>query len=246
MVDRVARGCFDQPLMGRQYEDVMRELVDAIVGGEYPEGGWLPSLDELGARLGASRGVLREALRGLEERGLIAVQAGRGQLIRQREEWDTRSPDVLRACIDRGPDPGVLSQVVEARAVVEREAATHACAFATDADFGLLRSRIAAMERALEPAASRTLGADDAFVVADAWFHRILAALSENPVLAKLVEPIHLPLAELRRVRAPERDSTALHHHRRILEGVSSREPELAQAAVTAYARQLRRWLGAR
>src|SRR3954471_11535282 len=150
MVDRVARGCFDQPLMGRQYEDVMRELVDAIVGGEYPEGGWLPSLDELGARLGASRGVLREALRGLEERGLIAVQAGRGQLIRQREEWDTRSPDVLRACIERGPDAGVLGQVVEARAVVEREAAEHACEFAADADSGLLRSRIASMERALE------------------------------------------------------------------------------------------------
>ena len=232
--------------MGRQYEDVMRELVDAIVGGEYAEGGWLPSLDELRTRVGASRGVLREALRGLEERGLIAVHPGRGQLIRQREEWDTRSPDVLRACIERGPDPSILAQVIDARAVVEREAAAHACELATGADLGLLLNRIEAMERALEPAARRTLDTHDPFVAADAWFHRTLAALSENVVLAKLVEPIHLPLAELRRVRAPERDGTALHHHRRILEGVSSREPELARAAVDGYARQLRRWLGAR
>jgi DNA-binding FadR family transcriptional regulator len=232
--------------MGRQYEDVMRELVDAIVGGEYAEGDWMPSLDDLRTRLGASRGVLREALRGLEERGLIGVHAGRGQLIHQREQWDIRSPDVLRACIERGPDPGVLAQVIDARAVVERAAAVHACGFATGADLGLLLGRIDAMERALEPAARRTLGADDPFVVADLWFHRTLAALSENPVLAKLVEPLHLPLAELRRVRAPERDGTALHHHRKILEGVSSREPELARAAVGDYARQLRRWLRAR
>jgi DNA-binding FadR family transcriptional regulator len=230
--------------MGRQYEDVMRELVDAVVGGEYAEGDWMPSLDQLRTRLGASRGVLREALRGLEERGLIAVHPARGQLIRQREDWDTRSPDVLRACIERGPDPRILSQTIAARAVIEREAATHACEFASDADLGLLKSRIEAMERSLEPGASRTLGPSDPFVVADAWFHHTLALLSENAVLAKLIEPAQLVLAELRRTRAPERDATALRHHRRILEGLSSRDPDLARAAVSGYARQLRRWLG--
>jgi DNA-binding FadR family transcriptional regulator len=55
--------------MGREYEDVMRELVDAVVGGEYAEGDWMPSLDQLQTRLGASRGVLREALRGLGSAG---------------------------------------------------------------------------------------------------------------------------------------------------------------------------------
>jgi DNA-binding FadR family transcriptional regulator len=229
--------------MGRQYEDIMRELVDAIVGGEYAEGDWMPSLDQLHTRLGASRGVLREALRGLEERGLIAVQPARGQLIRQREEWDTRSPDVLRACIERGPDPSILSQTIAARAVIELAAATHACDAASDADLGLLLSRIEAMERSLGPGVTRTLGPTDPFVVADAWFHRTLALLSDNGVLAKLVEPSHLVLAELRRTRAPERDGTALRHHRRILEGLSSRDPELARAAVSGYARQLARWL---
>ncbi len=55
--------------MGRRYTDVMGELVEAIVSGERAEGSWLPSEAELSAQLGASRGVIREALRGLEERG---------------------------------------------------------------------------------------------------------------------------------------------------------------------------------
>ena len=95
-------------------------------------------------------------------------------------------------------------------------------------------------------ARERTLGADDPFVVAEVWFHRTLAALSENPVLATLIEPMHVVLAEVRRVRAPERDGTALLHHQRIVEGLLSRDPELADAAVAGYARQLGRWLGVR
>ena len=208
-------------LMGRRYTDVIGELMKAIVGGEYAEGAWLPSETELSARLGASRGVIREALRGLEERGLIAVHPGRGQAIRQRERWDTRHPDVFRALVVRGPDPGVFAEVVDARAVIQREAAARAADIATDADFGLLRARIDEMERALVPGAARRFDASDPLVVAEASFHDTLCQLSGNLALAKLVEPLHLPLAELRRVRAPDRDRTVLLHHRRILEGVS-------------------------
>ena len=225
--------------MGRRYTDVMRELVDAIVGGEHPEGGWLPSEAQLSAQLGASRGVIREALRGLEERGLIAVQPGRGQAIRQRDYWDTRHPDVFRALVTRGPEPDVVADVIEARAVIEREAASRAVDVATDADFGVLRSRIDEMDQALLPAARRSFDATDPLVVADAAFHDTLCRLSDNAVLAKLIEPLHVPLAELRRVRAPDRDRTLILHHRRILEGVSSRDATLATEMVSAFARQL-------
>lgn len=230
--------------MGRRYRDVMRELVDAVVGGEYAEGEWLPSEPKLGERFGASRGVVREAVRGLEERGLIVVRPGRGQTIRQREHWDTRNPDVFRALVARGPEPEVLLDVIDAREAIERVAATRAIDTATDADLGLLRARIEEMVGGL--AAPRSFDVADAFVVADAAFHDTLCRLSGNPVLAKLIEPLHAPLAELRRVRAAERDRTVVLHHRRILEGVSSREAALAEEAVAAYARQLARWLGAR
>jgi GntR family transcriptional regulator, transcriptional repressor for pyruvate dehydrogenase complex len=232
--------------MPRRYREVMRELVDAVVGGEYAEGTWMPQETDLQARFGCSRGVIREALRGLEERGLVAVHPARGQKVRQREYWDTRDADVLRACIARGPDRSILAQAIDARAAVEREAAVRAIEHATGADLALLAARIADMEAALDPRTRRTFDADDPFVVAEAWFHHTLALLSDNALLAKLAEPLQLVLAELRCARAPDRDRAVIRHHRRILEGVSSREAELAAAAVTAYAEQLARWLGAR
>lgn len=229
--------------MGRRYTDVMRELVEAIVSGERAEGTWLPSETELSAQLGASRGVIREALRGLEERSLIAVQAGRGQTVLMHDRWDVRHPDVFRALVAHGPEPEVVVDVVQARAVIEREAAARAAEAASSGDLGLLAARIEDMEQAVKAdAAARTHGVDDPLVVADVAFHRTLCQLSGNPALARLIEPLHAPLAELRRVRAPSRDRAVLLHHRRILEGVSSREPDFAQSTVSAYASQLARW----
>lgn len=226
--------------MRRRYHEVMAELGDAIVGGRYAEGAWLPSVTGLHEQFGCSTGVVREALRGLEERGLVAVQQGRGAKVRQREDWDTRNPHVLRACIARGPEPEVLRQAIQARAAVECEAAARAVASAADDDFKLLLANVEAMERASSRSEAQ------AFDAAEVWFHRTLALLSDNEVLAKLSEPLHGVLADVRRERAPDRDGAAIRHHRRILEGVSSRDRALAARSILAYAERLSDWVAAR
>jgi len=228
--------------MARRYSDVMGDLLLAVVRGRFPEGEWLPNETELRATLGCGRGTLREALRGLQERGLIVVHAGRGQEVLQREYWDTRDPDVLRACIASGPERTLLAETIDARTVVEEAAARRAIEHATDTDFDQLAALTAEMDRALEPDAARTYSARDPLVVAETWFHHTLALLSGNPQLAKLVEPLHAVIALERRRRAADRDNAVVRHHRHILEGLSSREEELAAGAVTTYARQLRRW----
>lgn len=230
--------------MSRRYEQVMRELIEAVVSGTYAERQALPPVQTLRERHGTSRDVVREALRGLEDRGLIRRREGQAYEAAQREDWDTRSPDVLLACAALGPDRGVLGSAIDARAVIEREAARRATESATDADLGLLAGRVEAMRRALEDGAQRSFDAGDPLVVEEAWFHKTLALLTANTVLARLVEPWHLPLATVRRRRAPQRDGTVLYHHRRILEGLSSREPGLAIRAIDAYGVQLRRWIG--
>lgn len=223
--------------MRRRYDEVMRELGDAVIGAVYPEGTWLPSVAALHEQFGCSRGVVREAIRGLEERGLVAVHQGRGVRVRQREAWDTHNPQVLRSSIDRGPEPELLWLAIDARAAVECEAATRAIAQATDADFRLLGTRVDAMQRASGPRA---------FVLAEVWFHRTLALLSANALLAKLAEPLHSVLAEIRHECAPGRAGASVRHHRRILEGVSSREAELATDSIVTYADRLAEWVGAR
>ena len=221
--------------MRRLYHEVMGELGDAIVGGTHAEGTWLPNVAELHERFGCSRGVVREALRGLEERGLVEVHRGQGARVRQREAWDTRNPHVLRACAEGGPEPDTLRLAIEARADVECVAAARAIDSASDGDFRLLAGHVERME-----------GAGSELVSAEAWFHRTLMLLSGNELLAKLTEPWHALFAELRRERAPDRDGAAIRHHRRILEGVSSRDEGLAATSIIAYGERLADWTSAR
>jgi DNA-binding FadR family transcriptional regulator len=225
--------------MRRRYHELMGELCDAIVGGTYGEGTWLPNVDALHEHFGCSRGVVREALRGLEERGLVEMHQGRGAKVRQRESWDTRNPHVLRACIERGPDRETLRLAIGARSDVECVAAGRVIESAGDGDLRLLAARIDAMERA---AASDARG----FVSAEEWFHRTLMLLSDNELLAKLVEPWHALFAELRRELAPDRDGAVIRHHRRILEGLSARDTELAADSIVSYGDRLLDWVSGR
>ena len=224
--------------MRRRYNEVLGELGDAIIGGTYAEGTELPSVTALHEQFGCSRGVIREALRALEERGLVEVRQGHGAKVRQRERWDTSNPHVLRACYERGPEPDALRLALAARADLEVVAAERAIESASDGDFGLLVLEIERMERA--PAGSPE------FAAADAWFHRTLMHLSGNELLAKLTERWHALFAEIRRDRAPERDGAVIRHHRRIVEGLSSRDDDLAEEAIVVYGDRLAEWIGAR
>jgi GntR family transcriptional regulator len=59
------------------------ELRQAIAAGTYTPGSQLPTEAELVAMLGVSRTVVREALRGLEEDGLIMRRHGVGTFVRE-------------------------------------------------------------------------------------------------------------------------------------------------------------------
>jgi GntR family transcriptional regulator len=62
---------------------VQEELRQAILNGSYQPGSQLPTEAELGQMLGASRTVVREALRILEEDGLIFRRHGVGTFVRK-------------------------------------------------------------------------------------------------------------------------------------------------------------------
>ncbi|HYK12544.1 MAG TPA: GntR family transcriptional regulator, partial [Burkholderiales bacterium] len=61
---------------------VQNEIERMIVGGELGAGAKL-SENSIAMRLGVSRGPVREALRGLEQTGLVRVEKNRGVFVRQ-------------------------------------------------------------------------------------------------------------------------------------------------------------------
>ena len=65
-------------------EAAQQELRQAIIRGTYNPGSQLPTEEALGELLGVSRTVVREALRVLEDEGLIARRHGVGTFVRNR------------------------------------------------------------------------------------------------------------------------------------------------------------------
>jgi len=109
--------------MARLHREKMSWLLGQIVSGEYEEGELLPPEVELAAGLGVSRGVVREVIRALEERGVVSVRHGSGARVALASDWNVLDPEVLSAVL-RGPDGRtILLELHECRALLEVGAA---------------------------------------------------------------------------------------------------------------------------
>ena len=60
---------------------IARVIADRIVAGDLRPGDMLPSERELAVRFGVSRPLVREALRSVEELGLVETRPGRGTFV---------------------------------------------------------------------------------------------------------------------------------------------------------------------
>ena len=67
---------FQQAKQNRIFQDVINQIQEAILKGELKVGDKLPAERELKEIFKTSRGTLREALRVLEQKGLIAIKTG--------------------------------------------------------------------------------------------------------------------------------------------------------------------------
>lgn len=211
----------------------MRVFIGEIARGAYGPGDRLPRETDLAEQFDVSRGVVRECVRGLEERGLVRVKHGRGAIVTSSDEWDTFDPDVLEAML-RAPDSAtVLTDYLECRRILEVEAAGLAAQRATDEHVQALtrameEMRVAAERARLNPAA------EDRYHEADIGFHRTVITATGNQALGQMTEPIHRALtAALRRLARPEfRFERGLPEHERILAAVGSQDVEEARSAM--------------
>jgi DNA-binding FadR family transcriptional regulator len=124
--------------VARLHREVLEALLGRIASGEYEAGALLPKEQDLAAEYDISRGTAREALRALEERGVVAVRHGRGARVQPPEEWNVLDPSVARA-LSRRRD---FTREVEAfRALLEGQAAQLAAERATARQREALRVR---------------------------------------------------------------------------------------------------------
>ena len=78
---------------------VLREIVEAIVTGEYPPDAPMPTESVLSEQFGVSRTVVRESMKRLQEKGLVTVAQGRGTSINPRTSWNVLDPLGIEALV---------------------------------------------------------------------------------------------------------------------------------------------------
>jgi DNA-binding GntR family transcriptional regulator len=187
--------------------EVLREMV---VSGELPSGERINEA-ELAARLGISRGPLREALQRLGAEGFIEFRASRGAFVR------TITLDDLR-------------HMYELLELIEVKAAELAATRAPESGINELRELHGNVEKALHAA---TAGAHpSAFDV-----HELILQLSGNPALHRVGLDLQnqIRLARATFATSPERARQALAERHKIVTAIADRDAATAAHAMAEH-----------
>lgn len=201
------------------------DLERLILDGQLAPGDRLPPERELAEQLGVSRVSIREALRELENRGLIDRRPGRGTIVLSPGEQSPMA-DLIASAVS-GADPEI-TDIMELRAIVEPPIARITAGRATDRDVEQLRSLVEAMEKDVTK---------ERYAELDRAFHQSIAQYTHNPLLALINTHIAQQIAPSRasRYQTRERRHASSVAHRRIFEAIEARDGALAEEEARAH-----------
>ncbi|WP_433136197.1 FadR/GntR family transcriptional regulator [Actinomadura nitritigenes] len=226
----------DLPRFDRQptlTERVTGHLLDQIVHGSLRPGDRLPSERDLAERLGVSRTVVREAIRALQARGVLAVRGGSGMEIARIAPEQASEALRLFVRLGHGDAAGALSyeHINDVRQMIETRVAGIAAHTAAAADL----DRLAELHAELEAA----VAADDVerASAADVAFHRAIAEATHNVLYVVMLDSIGDVLLDIRRatLSVSGRPETALAAHAGILDRIRTRDGEGAREAMAEH-----------
>jgi len=202
------------------YEQLAARLRDRIAAGDLRVGDRLPSEAALARADGVSRSTVREALRILEQGGVVERASPRIMVVAASR--DVPASGELRRELSRRD--ATFHHLHEALMAIEPELARLAAIRAEEADLRLLRDLVEAQEAHLDRLAEWSR--------LDVEFHAALAEVSANPALLVAREPIgQLLLPALHRfIDSREMTGHATDYHRRIVGEIEIRDPDTAAA----------------
>jgi DNA-binding FadR family transcriptional regulator len=176
---------FRKAKQNRIFQDVVKQIQGAILDGHIKSGDKLPSERELCEMLGTSRGTLREALRVLEQKGLIEIRlgVGGGAIVKNPGgEQITESLDILIRSQKIS-----LSHLAEFREDVEGTVTGMAAERATDENIRHLKELLKAAKVSWESGAEQWTE----FMQVDEQVHMYMARISGNPIYELILKTVH-------------------------------------------------------
>jgi DNA-binding FadR family transcriptional regulator len=201
---------------------VARQIENLITSGAWPVGSRIPPEKDLVNQLLVSRNTIREALRSLVHTGMIEARVGDGTYVRALSEL--AAPLAKR--VRRSP----LSDAIEVRAALEKQAAHLAAIRRTAEEVARLREFLAQLQGAVAESDRAS------YTRADAELHRTIVAAARNELLREMYE--HFGSA-LKPSYVPDLWDQALaseeiEYHAALVDAIAALDPAAAESAASA------------
>ncbi|PWK85645.1 GntR family transcriptional regulator [Lentzea atacamensis] len=217
-------------------EAVTTDLVGRIVRGDHAPGTSLPPEPALCESFSVSRTVVREAMKVLQEKGLVQVRQGAGTIVTPPSTWNVLDQLVLGAVVAEDETLGVLDDLVVTRRLLESDMAQVAARAADPVTVEALRDLVALMDQVLDdPVAYREH---------DHAFHDTIMRASGNRIARGVVRALESQVFNTARYMGrTDRDLCAASNagHRRICERIAAHDP--AGAAEAMFTHITEAWL---
>ncbi|MCB0084655.1 MAG: FadR family transcriptional regulator [Caldilineaceae bacterium] len=156
----------------------LEQLKQYIVASDLTPGQRLPSERELAEQLGVGRNSVREALKVLEAVGVVTSRIGEGTFITAQ----TGASFGRMLGFGLAAWGGSIMEILEARQMIEVEAARTAAAKADDDDLAQLEAELLQMEAVQEFSPT--------YLKADMNFHRLIGQATHNAIVAQIMADI--------------------------------------------------------
>lgn len=199
-------------------DELTAELIELLKQEKLQPGDRLPAVTTLAERFAVAPPTIREALRRLQALGLLDFRHGSGVYVREP----------LERVIVSNPysgqlDPDVLLDLIDARMLIEPHLAALAVGRAE-------AEEVAAVERILGQSALSLSGQDEMLSEANLDFHRAIARLSGNAVLAQTLDSLLDLYAAEQLMILQVYDNREKDHreHLSVLEAIRKGSPDLA------------------
>jgi DNA-binding FadR family transcriptional regulator len=164
-------------------QEVSARLLTRIVTGECPPGSSLPPENDMAEEFGVSRVVVRDAIRILNTKGVVAVRQGRNTEVNSIETWNQLDPQILMALIETGTMGPMAHDLVEIRKMLEVGAAGLAAARASEEEVARLRELLRGIYE--------TKGDKNAYLAVENQFHAHIWHISRNVLLQHLLNTLN-------------------------------------------------------
>jgi len=128
---------------------ILHELGRAVVAGAYDNRPF-PIEARLCDKLNVSRSVLREAVKMLTAKGLLASRPRHGTWVEPEANWNFLDPDVLRWLLERGLSLDLLAEFTDFRKAIEPQAVALAIENAGDAELQAIKDALKKMTAAAD------------------------------------------------------------------------------------------------